>query len=321
MTASKPPNPPSKHHFVPRFLLERWAVDGMVARYGKLPIGKVTMDWRSPAAIGYDIHLYTFPELGEAATSIETVLMGKLDDNAAKIVQKIVDEGLSELTGPELVWWSHFLLSMIIRNPESVNALKEAATAVWAKPDPKTQEEYEKLKGPSDPETIEQWLIEDAGGNEKGAQQLGQKILHSLVMNQNIADYIRTMHWFVITTNEDQDPFLISDRPLFSSNGLKKENGQLLLPLGPHALFAAFHDAQYAEEVKALPAEEIVEMMRKLVTVRAQKFVYASTDGEKDFVGKWLGYEKTLSMGETLAKGWLTDGLPTGDDDEDGPVE
>jgi hypothetical protein len=85
---------------------------------------------------------------------------------------------------------------------------------------------------------------------------------------------------------------------------LVKENGQLILPLGPRHFFAAFTHKEYAEQVMLSPADELVDMARKLATVRAQKFVYASTPHEKEFVAKWLAYEQVASIGETLAKGW-----------------
>jgi hypothetical protein len=295
-------NDPKRHHFVPRFYLEQWTNhEGKLARYGKLPNGKVTMDWRVPKSVGCEVDLYTFPELGEAAVAIEKGLLQKLDDRAAKVIQRMIDTNGEELSGGDMVWFSHFLLSLLVRNPESVAALKEAALAMWEAPTPQTQADYDNIKGPNDPATLEEWLEADS---DIGGHQLGQTLLQSLMMNANVGEHLRRMHWHVCAVPPGSPPLLTSDRPLFSSNGLVKENGQLILPLGPRHFFAAFTHKEYAEQVMLSPADELVDMARKLATVRAQKFVYASTPHEKEFVAKWLAYEQVASIGETLAKGW-----------------
>lgn len=309
MTASKPPNKPWRHHYVPKFLLQQWSnPEGKVALYQKLPTGKVTVDWRVPKSIAFEPELYSFPALGEASATIETNLFGKLDDQAAKIVHRMIETGGDELCVEEMDWWSHFLLSLIIRGPESTRALKAAAAEIWAAPDPQTQADYEALRGPNDPPTVEAWLAEQAGSNDLGGQRLGHRILHSLVMHSSLAERIRQMKWYVWPTDRKSQPFLISDRPVFMSNGLGKESGQILMPLGPRHLFLAFYDESYARGVMQMPAEETVDMARKLMAVRAQKHVYASTTHEREFLKTWLGYEKVSSIGETLAANWANTG-------------
>ncbi|AYG95617.1 DUF4238 domain-containing protein [Brevundimonas naejangsanensis] len=316
MTA-KPPNEPWRHHYVPKFLLQQWCnEEGKLAVYQKLPTGEVTVDWKVPKSVGFEPKLYTFPALGEAATSIETRLFGRLDTEAAKIVQRMIETGGEELEPDEKQWWSYFLLGMIIRGPESTRALKDAATEMWAAPDPKTQAEYEKRKGPDDPLTMEEWLISEAGSNERGGQQLGHRLLHSLVMHGGLAERILQMEWFVMVSHDDSEPFLTSDRPIFTSNGIGKENGQILLPIGPRHLFMAFWDRGFARDVTRSPVHHTIDLARKFVTVRAQKYVYASTADESEFVRSWFGYERVTSIGETLAANWAANGLG-GDDGDD----
>ena len=309
------PNAPWRNHFVPRFLLQPWAnSDGKIASYAKLPNGKVTLSWRSPKSVGYDIDLYTFPQLGELATSLETGLFGRLDDAAARVVQKMIVTQ-DQLTASEMDWWSFFLLSLVIRGPESINALKSVSAMLWQAPDHTSEAEYQNNRGHDDPPTLEAWLQKEAASNAAGRERLGHQIIRSLTLHRNIAAYLKQMQWFVVTTDETQPPLLISDRPLFSSNGLKKRDGQLLLPLGPHALFCAFHDKRFADEIKAQPAEHIVRSVRQLTSVRAHRYVFGSTAYEHDYLRDWLGYERVPTMGETLAQNWRERGLTVARED------
>lgn len=299
MTSIKPPNPPWRHHHVPKFLLQQWSNDqGEVAAYTRLDDGRIALDWKSPKSIGYVKHLYSFPELGEASTAVETSLLSKVDDRAAKIVQSMIETNGRELTITEMVWWSHFLLSLIIRNPESVAALKATALTLWSEPEPEVEARYQENRREGDPATYEAWLHDESA---IGGPRLGQRLLHDLIMNSGVAEHIRQMNWQVYSVPEGYAPLLSSDRPLFSSNGIKKPSGQLILPIGPRHCFCAFNDDAYAAEVSAMPADELVDTTRKLITVRAKRHVYGSTEGEAGFLQKWLGYERVPSMGELLA--------------------
>jgi hypothetical protein len=302
MSSSKPQNLPKRHHFVPKFLLKQWTdVQGKLVLYRRVPTGKVTKDRVSAKSVGCEDKLYTFEELGEHAAVIETKLMSPLDDKAGKIVASLIESGGHELTEPEMIWWSHFLLSMIMRTPESVKSLKAVAVEMWDAPNAKIQADYDNLKGENDPATFEEWAAADS---PEGGQLLGVKLLNSLTMNKNVAEYIRGMSWSVMMIDKGLPPLLTSDRAIFSSNGLKKYDGQLIMPLGPRHMFCAFHDKDYEKEVQNMPAKLLVDTARKLITVRAQAHVYANNMKETEFVSKWLGYEKIASMGEQLANGW-----------------
>src|SRR3989344_3504285 len=302
MTTSKPQNPPKRHHFVPKFLLKNWCdVQGRLVLYRKVHNGKVVRDRVAAKSVGYEDDLYTFEELGPDATIIETKLMSPLDDRAGKIFASLIEGGGHELSEPEMIWWSHFLLSMIMRTPESVKSLKAVALEMWDAPNAKIQADYLNLKTDNDPATFEEWASQDDG---EGGHLLGVKLLNSLTMNMAVAGHIRTMSWSVMSLDTGLPPLLTSDRALFSSNGIKKRNGQLLLPLGPRHLFCAFHDKNFEAEIQAEPADHLVDMARKLVTVRAQAHVYADNMKETAFVSKWMGYEKSASIGEVLANNW-----------------
>lgn len=297
-------NPPKRHHFVPKFLLANWArADKKIVVYRKLPTGKVVHDHVAAKGAGYEDHLYSFPKLGDA-TVVETKLLGPLDDHAAKLVAKMIQTGGQELEEPEMIWWSHFLVSMMLRNPESTKSLKQTAAAVWKASGPQTQEQYEKHKGPADPPTLEAWL---AAEDPAADQILGVKLFNGLALNDNIAAFIRSMNWTVLTFTNTPQKLITSDRAIFSSNGLKKENGQIILPLGPDHLFCAFNDKGFLAKVQQEEAGLLLDLTRKLMAVRAQRFIYANSTKEHDFVDKWLGYEKVPSMGEALARKWLDD--------------
>lgn len=298
-------NPPKRHHFVPKFLLRNWATaDKKIVVYRKLATGKVVHDRVAAKGAGYEEDLYTFPGLGETATVVETKLWGPLDDNASKVVAKMMAPGGGNLTQEEMVWWSHFLVAMLLRNPESTKSLKQTAKVVWTSSGPKTQAEYDAHKGPNDPATLEEWLAAD---DPAGSEVLGVKLFQTLALNEKVAAFIGAMTWKVLSFTNTPAKLITSDRAIFASNGLAKENGQIILPLGPEHVFCAFHSKSFLAQLQQEDAAHLHDLVRKLMAARAQRYVYASNTKEHDFVGKWLGHEQTPSLGESLAQKWLDD--------------
>jgi hypothetical protein len=298
-------NPPKRHHFVPKFLLQNWATaDEKIVVYRRLTSGKVVHDRVAAKGAGYEEHLYSFPQLGENVAVVETKLWGPQDDKASKLVAKMMASGGDELTEEEMVAWSHFLLGMLLRNPESTKSLKEVAQAVWASSGPKTQAQYEALKGPDDPATLEEWLAAD---DPAGGEVLGVKLFNTLTLNDNVCAFIRAMSWNVLSFHNTPGKLITSDRAIFASNGLAKPTGQIILPLGPEHVFCAFNDQSFLAKVQQEDASYLHDLVRKLMAVRARRYIYAATGKEHDFVAKWLGYEQVPSLGESLSKKWLAD--------------
>ncbi len=296
-------NPPKRHHFVPKFLLQNWATaDEKIVVYRRLPSGKVVHDRVAAKGAGYEEHLYTFPKLGKNATVVETKLWGPQDDGASKLVAKMIAGGGGDLAEEETLAWSRFLLGMLLRNPESTKTLKEVAQAVWSSSGPKTQAQYEAHKGPGDPDTLEEWLAAD---DPAGGEVLGVKLFNALSLNDKICAFIREMSWNILSFHNLPGKLITSDRAIFASNGWSKPTGQIILPLGPNHVFCAFNDQSFLAQLQQEDAAYLHDLVRKLMAVRARRYIYAATGKEHDFVEKWLGYEQIPSLGESLAKKWL----------------
>lgn len=81
----KPPNPPSRHHYIPEFYLKRWTdTDGKLTVFTKKPRIGPSSRRTAPAGTGYQRHLYAvqgFPP--ELASSVEERFFNPVDSLAA----------------------------------------------------------------------------------------------------------------------------------------------------------------------------------------------------------------------------------------------
>ena len=153
-------NEPRAHHFIPQFLLRRWAVnDCRLVRFYR-PYREVKAVLQAPAGVGYRRDLYRLEGWpAESVTAIERKYMGPVvDDPAAKALDALIARDERLFTPDVRTAWVRFLMSLRVRTPQSVAAVadewkKRLPEAIAADP-----EVYEAIRGPDDPPTMLEWV-------------------------------------------------------------------------------------------------------------------------------------------------------------------
>lgn len=115
-----------QHHFVPRFLLEKWAGADRKLTVFRWAAGRLLESRCSPKAVARVQHLYSLdrssirPDVG-----LEKDFFGpKLDDLAAPIHRLLLTSGVAAMSNDQRLNWSRFLLAQMIRVPSAVSFIR-----------------------------------------------------------------------------------------------------------------------------------------------------------------------------------------------------
>jgi hypothetical protein len=120
-------------HFVPRFLLARWesSPDQKLTSY-RWEGERLIVDRYKAKSVGKEAHLYSLARSQpEPEVQIERELMGPhIDDPAAVVLARMLDGGIQHLEREQRLAWSPFVLSMMFRNPRSIQGIRTLGSEV-----------------------------------------------------------------------------------------------------------------------------------------------------------------------------------------------
>lgn len=281
-------NAPRKHHYLPIFYLKRCAgSDGRLCEFSR-PFKEIVPRRTHPAGTGYAIDLYSmqgFPP--EMAQQIEEKFFGVTDSLAADALKRL------ETNGPGGPWksemrsaWSRFLISLMLRMPPDMMALRTRWKNVIMATDPEEEAEYAKIAKVGDHpatfseymaqvplETIEKYLFE---------------VFVPLMDNERIGEAINRMVWSVVRTDAATHELLTSDRPIVRT-GLRHEFAHIILRMGPRILFIAANNTNTVQQFKKLSASALVRNTNRLIVEQANSLVIGRDDKQIQFVRNRFG--------------------------------
>jgi hypothetical protein len=302
LTATKA-NPPSDHHFIPRFFLKQWVgTDDELIEY-TIKNGKLIDKLVGVGGTGYEKDLYKFPELPpESQQYLEQEFFQYLDDTAARALQ-IHLSGNDEWTNELVNAWSRFTLGVHLRHPDAMPELRAAAKMLWEKGGPASQEEYEKIRTPEDPLTFDEYIT-----NHDPLVKI--KIQVNMIIkafdNETVITHLNKMQKYTIDVASSRYRLLLSDRPICFSNFLKA-NGLAFLPISPTKLFIAANQYDGLAKVRAMPVNDLVKNINVFVAQRARRFIWSPNRAQQRFVERYMSTQcetrpffKSLDNPETL---------------------
>ncbi len=292
---------PLKHHHLPVFYLKRWTgEDGRLCQFSR-PHKEIVSHRKYPAQTGYVERLYELPGLPSGkAQEIEQGFMQRLDSLAAEALAMLEndDSRITRDSQPRSAW-SRFVMSLLMRTPEDVAALKSGIAEEWAQSIPELEAKYVNERGPNDPATLEEYLAQrDPEDVERWAISLAPR----LIDHRKIGKLLNNMRWMVRRITSDAGEFLTSDRPVVMSWTLTEQNAFLFMPIGPKAMFVAVNDVETQRMVEEREPAEQVEAINRFIAGRAVKFVYARDDSVLNYVRQHMGTKPRKTLIEQLAE-------------------
>ena len=274
---------PLDHHFVPAFYLRQWCNSGGKVIEYSIKNKKLVSKLVGPEATGYETALYAFPELPpEQAQHIEQRFFDYADRVAAEALR-------IQLTSPKISWmpehrsaWSRFVVGLHLRHPDAMPELRAAAKSIWEGSGESSQQEYERIKEPSDPPTFDQYI---EATDPLVPVKARMNLIVKAIDNPIVGTHINNMSWDVLDLSSSSRSLLTSDRPV-GFFAIKSPKGMISLPLSPTKLFIAVNDPKLIDVLRKKNPREIVGHANEHLTIRARRFVWAAGPSQANFIQK-----------------------------------
>lgn len=250
-------NIPRNHHYLPRFYLDRWAVNGRLFRYVRPRglVGPVHALWRPPTAVAYERDLYRLTDIDDPIESqqLELEFFQQIDDRAATALQ-MVDAGL--LTAPEdRIALSQFMVSLLHRSPSRLAAIRQdLASQARGLP-------FERLEGDA---------FNDA------LKATANRLLMALVGSTFALSVVSRFKPYRIEIVGTSKTLLTSDRPITLSAMLVSSDAFMILPYAPDRLLILAHDPEIARAFATQKPSALVAGINQAVVEQSREIVVAA---------------------------------------------
>jgi hypothetical protein len=286
----KPSNAPRRHHYIPEFYLKRWAGrDGRVCQFsrpGKAAIrgglARVKALRRYPSATGFEMDLYALNSIAvEGRAYLEERFFKLVDQQATEALMSIESNEMSELDDDNKSGWARFIISLIHRHPEKIEALRDYALAKAIEAARETEEGravLEKYNSSENAEQLTDRLIRQA------AEVNMANCLTAIIDSENVGNHLIKMRWSVLTVVDSLRTFLTSDRPVVMSDGVNKPDSYIIMSIGPHKAFFACNTIEMERCVHRLPWGHIMNFTNEVVVRQACNFVFGFDDSQIAFI-------------------------------------
>jgi len=279
---------PIDHHYLPIFYLSRWqGPKNQVVRYYR-PHDRVIASAISPPNTAFEPRLYTlegFPK--EMQQAIEREYMAPVVDNcAADALEILITRNRAAMTAKVREAWTRFLLSLQLRDPQSLIEIQKYSLAVLRANMSKLDAEYDATKRTCDPATPYEYVEKHA---PHLLENIGKTFLPELIDHKKIGTHIMRMFWWTLDLSSSKVDLLTADRPVLRYERLAHRDCLITLPLSPSSLFVAANRHDIVDQIlRRHTLTDIAKKANSDVVARASKHVYGKTDAHVRFVEKRL---------------------------------
>ena len=268
-----------KHHYLPVFYLKQWAgSDGRLCEFSR-PYKSVKPRRSHPGGTGYVRGLYKIEGLPEETmNAIETKFLKPTDGLASASLKMLAADRPFVKPAQMRYSWTRFILSLMVRYPEAIDAMKRRLQEA-------VQKAYVETRKDTDPATFEEY---EAVNGTKEMASLHGKLLMDLMQDSRMGRLIFSMHWGVIAFTRSEHTLLTSDRPVIS-NTFPLDANHVCLPIGPERLFFACETEMAERQMQRLDPRHIMRTMNDEIAKRAFRYIYGDDDRQLRFVENRLG--------------------------------
>ena len=276
-----------RHHYVPEFLLKRWVettADKKVEVF-QLDIPRIPSKRRTPKHTGFEPDLYALAHdqvAGLEKQHVETNILKHVDNEAAKVLNKILVGGLDSLTKTDNVNWVVFLMSLRVRTPEFVNYLKYDAPEKFKAALIEDPKKYIAKLGDSDPRA----LAERAEKENPGiTDNFGMVYFGNMITETEIAMKIGRMTWGLHHFKNQKNHLLLSDDPLIlTENSIDHPDLIIMLPLCPDKAFIATKARHTTRWISQHRAKDVLTYINEWSLVQSKKRIFARNKSPRRFI-------------------------------------
>ena len=279
-------NAPRKHHYIPIFYLKQWSqADGKIFEYKKLE-RKIAERRTHPSGTGYRTELYHIKGLpSNQPQDVEIKFMRPVDTKANDALKKILNDDGKPWDHKMRSAWARFIMSLIYRNPESVEDFNAKLVDEWNTALQDIKSDYDEKKTKDDPATFDEFR---AQLEPEAPYKSASNLLKGMIDNPRIGQTIFDMHWSRIELSDSRISLLTSDRPLEYPIGLGNPNAFITLPIGPKNIFLAARDPNFANRIANNNHTDTAKRMNLHVVRQARLFVWGDSNKQQSFITKHM---------------------------------
>lgn len=275
-----------KHHYVPQFLLSQWAngEEDKTIEVFRLNLNELRSDRHTPEYTGYEKDLYALSRdkiAGMNQHAVEEHFLKHIDNDAAKVRNKLEETGLNSLNPWDRNAWVRFLMSLRIRQPTLVDNLITSSAEHLRKSLASQPEQFEELALNGDPANLVDWVDENYPGL---IDNFGLSFFHELVDNPNIGDQILRMTWWLWDFSDAPHDLLLSDNPCIFTHGINDANLIISLPVSPKKVFMATHSAMMAENLRKQKPQHLLKRINESSLLQSSSRIYARDTSHSRFI-------------------------------------
>ena len=275
----------ARHHYVPQFLLTRWATGGrFVGYYFEKAANKVVENAKAIVASACQIpDLNTFFGVHASQRDLPETrfFTPHVDTPAATVLQAMPAGGTRALTKKQRVDWARLLVSFAVRTPETLRVMGPQETR-------KAFDLVEAMaKGPPEDEQKVTALIQE---NMQILQRnFPLNIAMELSSDPQKLSVVDSMKWWI--RRWPRPAVLIGDRPLLTYPrmkhpcGIPLDNSSCLiaLPIAPNAIFFASASPKTRDKMRSMSLSKIAHVVNEETICRSET-VYAQDKSFGSFV-------------------------------------
>lgn len=285
----KPPKDPTKHHYIPEFLLRWWAgPDGRFERYDR-PIPSKIMTRRAyPSEAGWFENLYASPGHSLGPQWLETRVFQTIDNLAAPVLRKLNSDPIPALSAEERSAWTVFLRSLSHRTPHYLRSTIASGMAHYQQSVATLRAEYIAWQKDGDPSEFDTYV---ANLTPEKTRLAALQMLPEIMGNPRVGQFLNSLPTRVITLPKGTRDFLMSDDPMARTNGLKTEHGHIAIPISPRRLFVSTWRPETLQRIVDTPPQQLVANMNRWVVESARYFVAARDRSQDRFIRNRFGVD------------------------------
>lgn len=273
-----------KHHYVPEFILRRWAVNGELRGYYwdryKLDVRVKVL---GVGGFCYELDLLSLGT-NVSTDALETRFFGAVDDYGAKVADKLAANGSVGLSADERSHFARLLLSLDARRPFNVAALKGAAKhfAEELDQDREIQEAFKREGIDGKPSTF---LCERS---QVSLEDRALLIIQKLVDNPEVGTHLINAHWQVYNIGDHDCSLVLSDRPLIRTGAYDRPKTVWALPLSPKMLFVASNSPTVIQSFACQTPSRLRKRMNESSLNQVDRYVFMIDEANLPLVNKRL---------------------------------
>ncbi|WP_417451084.1 DUF4238 domain-containing protein [Kordiimonas sp.] len=274
-----------KHHFVPQFLLRSWvgeAADSKLEVF-RLDLPRYPSKRTGTKFTGYEDDLYALSKneiAGMQKQDLETRFHMAIDDKAAKIHQKLIEQGFKSLSSEDRIEWVRFLTCLLARQPDIIHALKAQAADVLIGSLQNAPEEYDELALENAPACLLDFTEQNFPGL---IENFGLSFYHEIAGSVKAGQAICDMKWWLWDFSGVGFDLVLSDRPCILTKGISEPDTILALPISPQKAFIAAKSDKVAGLLRKQDPKGLASLLNESSFYQARKRVYARNDRPRRF--------------------------------------